>query len=229
MTISRFAAAGALLVLSGCASGPLGGPQGGLNYAAGSGLGRELGEREVDALYPVFLEAVERGRAGEAKLWTAGSASGSVTPGDYFVANLKPDPRTLIPVDGGLDLGHSLETELGLHALKGNGNLRAGPSTEARILAVLEAGTPVDVVGKAAGTPFMLSAIGGRVKGYLHESLLVKAPGTELELAGGPVRRAHLCRAFTQTLAIFGRSDRWTGIACDRGNGWRLEPAAAAS
>ena len=214
----------ALLLISACESGPPlvgGGP---VNFAADSRLGTELSGAARDALYPVFIDAMEAGRNGVGQSWGAGSASGTVVPGDFKIANLKPDPRTLLAVDPGLDIDYAFETELGLHALSSNANLRAGPDAAARVLAVLDGGTAVDAVGKTVGRPFLLVATGGRVRGYVHESLAKKAPGTELELAGGPVRRAHLCREFRQTITVFGDTDRWSGVACNRGDGWRLEP-----
>lgn len=109
-----------------------------------------------------------------------------VIPGDFRVGNLRPDPRTLLPVDAGLDLAYSFETELGLHALTGNANLRAGPSTEARVLAMLEGGTGIDVIGKTVGRPFYLVAIGGRVKGYVHEKPRRKRRARSLILPADP-------------------------------------------
>lgn len=223
-----FAALGAAAFLgAGCAStGPTfgGGP---VNYAAPSSLGAGLGRREVDALYATFTTAVERGPVGEPQVWSAGSYSGAVTPGAYLVGNLKPNPSVLLPVEGRLDLNEAYETDLGLHALTGKANLRAGPSLDAPVLAQLESGTGVDVIGKTVGKPWMLVAIDGVIRGYVHESLMIKAPGSELTLAGGPTRRAHFCRAYSQTLTLFGRTDRWQGVACDRGEGWRLEPGTA--
>jgi hypothetical protein len=218
----------AALVLTGCGTGPfIGEDVSRVNFAAGSALGASLSPAATSALYEAFIGAVGEG-AGATKSWAGGGASGAVTPGGFKVANLKPDPRTLLPADPGLDLAYSYETELGLHALVSNANLRAGPSNAARIIEVLDGGTAVDVVGKTVGQPFYLIAVGGRVRGYVHESLAKKAPGTELDLAGGPVRRAHPCRDFEQSLTTFGRSDRWTGVACDRGEGWRLEPRSPA-
>lgn len=215
------------LVAAGCASGgPVFG--GRINYAAGSSMGRGLDGRETEALSEAFIRAVEEGAPGEPVVWSAGSYSGSVTPLSYLVGNLKPDPSTLLPVEGRIDLGKTFETEQGLHALTGKANLRAGPSTQAKVLTMLEAGTAVDGVGKVVGEPWMLVGIDGVIRGYVHRSLIIKAPGTELDLAGGPARRAHFCRAFTQTLSYFGQTDRWQGVACNRGNGWRLEPVPPA-
>jgi uncharacterized protein YgiM (DUF1202 family) len=226
--VRQAAIALAFASLAACASAPGGGggplPAGRINYAADSRLGAGLRAAEIDALYPVFLAAVERGAPGRPQSWAAGATSGSVTPGDYRVGNLKPDPRTLLPVEPGLDLSYRFETELGLYAVTGNANLRAGPSTQARILRVIDAGSAVDAVGRTIGQPFYLVSIAGRVSGYMHESLLRKAPGTELELDGGPTRRAHLCREFLQSLTRMGETERWAGVACDRGQGWRLEP-----
>lgn len=218
----RGLALAALFLLSACATG---GPTIGarVNYAAGSELGGALTARETGALAAVFVDAVENGAPGETRVWSAGSYSGSVTPGAYLIGNLKPDPATLLPVEGRIEFNGAFETEQGLHALKGEANLRAGPSMQATVIRKLAAGAAVDGVGKAVGKPWMLVAIDGVIRGYVHESLLVKAPGTELELAGGPTRSAHYCRAFEQTLTYFGRTERWSGAACNRGEGWRLE------
>jgi len=221
--MKKLAVAAACLAAA-CATGPTGGGLQRINYAADSRLGAGLPGSAREALAPVFVEAMARGQKGAGLSWGTGPANGTVVPGDFGVGNLRPDPRTLLPADPGLDLAYSFETELGLHALTGNANLRAGPSTEARVLATLEGGTGIDVVGKTVGRPFYLVAIGGRVKGYVHESLAKKAPGTELDLAGGPVRRAAMCRYYQQTLTLYGDTDRWSGAACDRGDGWRLEP-----
>lgn len=225
---SRYAPLAALaLLVVGCASlGPsIGGPE---NFAAGSRFGRDLNGRDIAALATVFVDAVENGASGEPKVWFSGDYSGSVTPGDYLVGNLKPNPATLLPLEGRIDLGETYETERGLYALTGKANLRAGPSLKSRVLTQLESGTAVDVVGKVIDKPWMLVAIDGVIRGYVHQSLMIKAPGTELELAGGPARKAHFCRAFEQTLTYFGDTDRWRGVACKRGDGWRLEPVPPA-
>lgn len=217
---------GAALALSACAGGGSPFEAGRVNYAAGSALGRALSAREADALAAAFVSAVESGASGKPAVWSSGSYSGSVTPGDYLVANLKPDSARLLPVEGRIEFNDPLATEQGLFVLKGEANLREGPSMEARVIAKLDGGTTVDGVGKTVGKPWMLIAINGVVRGYVHESLIIRAPGAELELAGGPTRRAQFCRAFAQTLTFFAQTDRWQGVACDRGDGWRLEPAA---
>lgn len=225
MLLRRFSLLAVLVALAGCAGGEgprLGG--GDVNFAAGSRLADTMSGRDVAALHEVFLTAIERGETGATRQWSSGSFQGSVTPGQYLVGNLKPDPATLLPVRGRLELNHAFQTEQGLHALTRNANLRAGPSTDAPVLATLDAGTGVDVVGKLVGQPWMLVAIDGAIRGYVHDSLMIKQPGRELELAGGPTRRAHFCRAFSQSLSAYGQTDRWDGAACDRGEGWRLEP-----
>lgn len=227
MRRKNLGALGALVLLAaGCAAGDGPGFIGGAtNYAAGAALGGELGGRESEALAGVFRQSMERGAEGERAVWSSGEWSGSVTPGRYLAGNLKPDPATRLPVDPAVDLSESYETELGLFAVTGTANLRAGPSTEARVLDQLQGGEAVDVVGRVVGKPWMLVARGDAVGGYVHESLLVRAPGAELTLAGGPTRRAWRCRDFNQTLSNYGRTERWSGVACDRGEGWRLETA----
>lgn len=224
-SLKGFALGALALVLSACAGGGSPFETARVNYAAGSELGRALSSREVDALAAAFVPAISNGASGKSAVWSSGSYSGSVTPGEYFVANLKPDPAMLLPVEGRIEFNDPLQTERGLFVLKGDANLRAGPSMEARVITKLDGGTPADGVGKTVGKPWMLVAINGVVRGYVHESLIVKAPGSELELAGGPTRRAQFCRAFSQTLTLFAQTDHWQGVACDRGEGWRLEPA----
>ena len=205
---------------SACAStGGMVGGGGDVNYAAHSRLAPQMTGRDAAALETVFVGAIENGAPGEPRAWSSGAFTGAVTPGDYLIGNLKPDPATLIPVRGRLDLGEAYETEQGLHALTRNANLRAGPSTEAAVIATLDAGTGVDGVGKVVGGPWMLVGVDGVVRGYIHTSLMIKAPGTELDLAGGPTRRAHRCRAFAQSLSAYGETDRFDGAVCDRGDG----------
>jgi len=67
------------------------------------------------------------------------------------------------------------------------------------------------------------------VQGYIYKRLMIKAPGTELELAGGPRRQAALCREFSQTMSIYSETDSWDGVACRNDGGWRVlrpEPEA---
>jgi hypothetical protein len=226
-TILRLSGLGALWLAASCASdgsSVVGG--GSANYAAGSSLAREMSSRDEAVLARTFVQAVEEGAAGEGAVWSSGNFAGSVTPGAYLVANLKPDDRTMLPVAAPLTFNESYETELGMYALTGKANLRAGPSTGARVLGQLESGTGVDVVGKVSGKPWMLVAIDGEIRGYVHESLMIRAPGDDLTLAGGPTRRAKLCRAFEQRLTLFGRTERWSGVACKDDGEWRLEGPA---
>lgn len=226
--MKRILLAAGLLAVAACETGkPYGAGGGGrVNFTEGSILGASLSSDDARALYPAFVTAIETGPSGEPVSWRGADASGAVTPGAYLIGNLKPDPKQLLPLSAALSFSEPFETELGLHALTRNANVRSGPSTDAKVIEQLPSGTGVDAVGKVSGKPWMLVAVDGAVRGYVHQSLMVKAPGTELELAGGPTRRAHLCRAFDQSLSVNGRSDRWSGVACDRGEGWRVEPKA---
>jgi len=199
-----------------------------VNYAAGSSLGARLAPRDREALGAVFLRAMEASAQGAAVPWSGARARGSVTPGETMLANLKSNPHMRLPARAGLDLTHRLETELGLYVTTRNANVRTGPSTERRIAEQLPAGDGVDVVGKITGQPWMLIAVDERIRGYVHASLLIKAPGTELELAGGPRRRPQLCRAFKQRISAYGQNDHWQGAACKDGERWRLAPPAPA-
>lgn len=211
------------LALGACASlpGGLSGSSHNVNYAAGSALGAQLTGRDAEALSSVFVPAME---SGAAKNWSNGGARGAVEPGSYSIANLRGNPDIRINARDGLDLTHQMETEQGLYVMTRNANVRTGPSTGRRIAEVLTSGTGVDVVGKIVGQPWMLIAVDERIIGYVHENLLIKAPGTELELAGGPRRRPKLCREFTQRLSVFGQSDEWQGAACQENGAWRLAP-----
>ncbi|MEM9494856.1 MAG: SH3 domain-containing protein [Pseudomonadota bacterium] len=223
-------AAAALALVSACSSlssGPFSSSSS-VNFAADSSLGAALSPGDRAALADVFVTAMARPAGGSAR-WSGVSARGVVMPGEYVLANLRSDPGVLMPAPRGLDLTHTVETELGLHVLTRNANIRTGPSTERRVAEVLDAGTGVDVVGKIGGQPWMLIAVDGRVRGYVHSSLVIIAPGAELELAGGPRRRPVGCRRFTQRISVSGRNDEWTGAACEIDGEWRLAPRSAAA
>lgn len=225
-TLKIAAFAGFAAIVAACETGtPYGSVGGGrVEVTTGSALAASLGGADRAAMERAFVSAIEEGATGKPVAWRGAGASGTVTPGAHLVANLRPNPQTTLPVAAPLLFSDPLQTEQGLHAVRATANLRAGPSTEAAIIGRLDAGAPVDGVGKVSGKPWMLVASGGTVRGYVHESLIMKAPGDGLDLAGGPTRRAHRCRAFEQQLAAGGRQDRWTGVACDRGSGWRIEP-----
>ncbi len=70
----------------------------------------------------------------------------------------------------------------------------------------------------------MLIAVDDVVRGYIYQNLLIKAPGTELELAGGPRRRPLLCREYVQRIDLGAERDEWQGAACNDGTGWRAAP-----
>lgn len=221
----------AALALAGCSTtGPGVGVGGGfVNFAAGSQLGLTLSRADARALADVATSALETGVSGAATRWQGpNGAQGALTPGQYFFGNLKSDPRELLPVAAAIAYATPMEIEQGDQVTTRNANVRSAPSADAPVLEKLEAGTGVDAVGKVVGQPFVLVAIKGRVRGYVHESLLTPAPGAEVALAGGPTRTPHPCRAFEQTLSLNGQSDRWSGVACNRGQGWRPEPKAGA-
>ena len=210
--------------LSACASLPQlpGMSRSSENYAAGSELGWRLAGSDKNALAGAFLTAIETG--GEQR-WRGRRANGVVTPGSDSLSGIFPDAseRAILP-GAPIDYNHVYETELGLYAVTRNANVRAGPATNAKILEVLPSGAGVDAIGRVVGAPWLLVAQTGKIRGFVHESLLIKAPGTELELAGGPHRRPVLCREFKQSIAIFSQTDAWTGAACQSGSNWRLAP-----
>ncbi|MBI1365752.1 MAG: SH3 domain-containing protein [Alphaproteobacteria bacterium] len=227
--LSRAAALFALAALGACATHESAGfgAAAPLGYASGSALGAGLGPREEAALARAFAAAMETGVSGAPTAWSSGDYQGSVTPGGRLVAGLKPDDGAMLPVSAPIDLSFPLETELGLYAVTSTANVRAGPSLKARVLGQLGAGTAVDVVGKTPREPWMLVAVDGKLRGYVHQSLMIRAPGADLTLAGGPTRTPVLCRPFEERLAYRGESDRWTGVSCKRDGRWRVEPAPA--
>ncbi|MCA8887885.1 MAG: SH3 domain-containing protein [Parvularculaceae bacterium] len=215
----------ALMSLTACAGGPsLGGfGGGGENYAAASVLGAQLEGGDVSALQPAFTQAMNNGGDGERFDWRGPKAFGWVKARAPRVGNLKPDPEDRPEIPAGLILDETFETEQGLYALKSNANVRLGPSTDDPVLQQLNAGLGVDVIGKVVGKPWMLSAVDGKVVGYIHDSLMIKAPGTELLLAGGPRRPAVYCRGYEQRISYGGRSDLWEGVACRENGEWALK------
>ncbi|MCK5750754.1 MAG: SH3 domain-containing protein, partial [Oricola sp.] len=165
---------------------------------------------------------------GEAQTWRGGRAVGAVTPANYAIANLKPDPNERIrAARGDFDLSPMMETEMGLHVLTRNSNIRTGPGTDAKAVEVLPSGTGVDVVGRVSDKNWLLVAVDDVVRGYVFGDLVVEAPGSELELAGGPMRKPVLCRNFVQRVNIYSERHEWQGAACYEGGGWRLAPQPA--
>lgn len=218
----------AAILLSACAAdggGSLGDGEG-RNYAAASPLGAGIAEKDARALGVAFLQAVEKGAPGERFDWRAGTAFGWVKAEEERVGNLKTD-QSAPPVAEGVDLSETYETEQGLFALTRNANVRLGPSTDFPSREQLVSGTGVKVIGKVVGKPWMLVEVGGRVAGYIHEDLMIRAPGTEIGLAGGPRRKATRCRGYEQRLSVGGKSDQWEGLACKEDGRWALRGPSA--
>ncbi len=212
----------AALALAACAS--TGGAGGGAqNFAALSVLGADLAPTDARALAPAFHQAMEAGAAGERFDWKGAGAFGWVKARETRIGNLKADENDRPAMPAGLVIDETYETEQGLYALTRNANARLGPSTEHPILTQLVSGTGVVVIGKVVGKPWMLAEADERVVGYIHDSLMIKAPGTELELAGGPRKSAVFCRGYEQRLSLGGRSDRWEGVACREDGRWTLK------
>ena len=220
--------AGALaLILSGCASSDLGGlgnvlNSSPVNYASGSILGTKLPEKDQRDLQPVFTQAITNGANGERYDWQGPASFGWVKAKENLLGNLRPNEADRLPYPKGLDLSFNLETEKGLYVLTRNANVRLGPSTDYGVITQLESGTGLDIIGQVENGEWMLAAVNDRIVGYIFAGLMIKAPGTELELAGGPTRKPVACRSFEQRISFQGRSDRWNGVACFEGDEWVL-------
>jgi SH3 domain-containing protein len=217
----------AALMLGGCSSlSSLGLTGEAENFAAGSALAPRLASGDREALGGAVVAAVE---SGQPQRWRGARAAGVVMPGGYSIANLRADPNARIALArDDIDVGYMMETELGLYVLTRNSNVRIGPGTQYAIAEKLPAGTGVEIVGRLTDGTWMLAAIDGAVRGYIHKSLAIKAPGTELLLAGGPRRRPIRCREFTQRISIFSEQDEWADAACHDGAAWRrARPVAA--
>ncbi|MEO0983538.1 MAG: SH3 domain-containing protein [Pseudomonadota bacterium] len=212
------------LTIAACASGPGGSgePQGVVNAGLGSRLADSLPRKDRKALGAAFAEALSA-PGSAARAWRGDEARGEVTPGRFVIGGLGLDDDPL-PIPKGLYLEERLETDLGLHALTNNVNVRNGPSTSYRVLEQLDVGAGVNVIGRVVGKPWNLVELDGRARGYVHENLMIRAPGMELELAGGPTRTPKTCREFEQRLTFQGRTDRWAGVACETNGRWTVEP-----
>ncbi len=218
------AASVSVLLLAGCSSLPSmgGGDYGGGHFSAGSPVDQSLTDADREALDGAFKAAMQTGAEQE---WRGRRAHGAVRPQGYALANLLADPDARIAASrGDLDLSHVMETEQGLHVLTRNSNVRTGPGTDNPVAEMLTSGTGVDVVGRVAGGEWLLVAVDGVVRGYVHKNLAIKAPGTELELAGGPRRKPVLCRNASQDAVLAGQTYEWTSAACNDGAGWRPAP-----
>lgn len=193
-----------------------------VDYAAGAPAAVQLSRTDHDALAYAFTQAMN---SGKPQGWAGRRSRGVVEPEGYAIAGLKADPDTRLPsARGDFDLSHVVETEQGLYVLTRNSNIRTGPNAKAPVAEVLTSGSGVDVVGRVSDRNWMLIAADKIVRGYVFGDLLIKAPGSELELAGGPMRRPTACRDFNQRVTIAGARYDWTGAACNDGTGWRLAP-----
>lgn len=214
--------------LAGCSSlssmGRLGGGET-ADFAAASALSPRLSPADRDALARAVAVAME---TGQNQQWRGARAVGVVMPKGYSLANLKADAHARVALARqDLDIAHRMETDLGLYVLTRNTNVRTGPGTDYKVAEVLPSGAGVDVVGRVTDRPWFLIAVNDRVRGYVHQNLAIKAPGTELELAGGPQREPIRCREFDQRIRIFSETDEWESAACYDGAAWRpaREPA----
>ena len=192
------------------------------DYALGSTLTTQMGGGDVRALQTAFLEAM----SSDARTpWRGGRARGAVTPGGWALGNLREDPDEVVSAARtDLDIANAFETDLGLYVMTRNTNVRTGPGTSNKIAEVIPSGSGVEVIGKVVNAPWYLIAMNGEARGFVHESLALKAPGTELELAGGPRRQARLCRRYSQWMLIGVVRDEWDGVACKTESGWRIIP-----
>ncbi len=211
------------MMLAGCSSLPsMGSGTARGDFAAGSALDYRLPNDARSALAQAATDALE---TGEARSWRTRRASGVVEPASYALANLQANPRARIKAGrGDFDLGHQIETEMGLYVATRNANVRLGPGTEHQVTEMITPGQGVEVVGRVTNKSWMLVAIDDVVRGYIFQNLLIKAPGTELELAGGPRRRPLLCREYVQRIDLGAERDEWQGAACNDGTGWRAAP-----
>lgn len=190
------------------------------NFAAGHPAGERLGAADREALATAFVAAMDG--AGQQN-WKGRRASGAVVAANFAIAGLEADPDARVSAArGDFDLNHMMETDLGLHVLTRNSNIRIAPDAKAKIAEVLPSGSGVEVVGGVQGRNWMLIAVENTVRGYVFGDLLIKAPGSELELAGGPVRQPVLCRNFRQRIDMDGRRSEWEGAACRTAGGWRI-------
>lgn len=215
-----------ILALAACSGGPgvdFAGSSG-ADYAAASALGATLAGRDLEALAPAFEQAIESGKVGERFDWRGPRASGWVKAGERLVGDLKAEPHDRPPVEADIVLDETFDTELGLYALTRNANVRTGPGTEYPSRGQLVSGTGVDVIGRVVGKPWMLAEVDGRVVGYIHESLMIRQPGAEFTLAGGPRKKARACRAYEQRLVTPAGADLFEGVACRDGDRWRIMP-----
>ena len=192
---------------------------GGENFAAGSEIGAQLTSADIKALDTAVVTALE---TGNTQRWSGRRANGEVTPTGYELANLYPDYRKRIALaHHDINLSQVVETDLGLYVLTRNSIFAKGRVRNSRLLKWRPPG------GRRCGRKlinknWMLIAIDDTVRGYVFGNLLIKAPGTELELAGGPHRKPVLCRSFTQRVNMFSSRDVWSAAACNDGTGWTL-------
>lgn len=103
-------------------------------------------------------------------------------------------------------------------------NMRAAPSTSARIVASVPAGGTLDVAGETDGW-LAVTGPGGRVRGYVSASVV--RPSGAPAYAAAPQGPAEGCRTIRQTITLRGQrpeTSRYEACRDQRGE-WVLTPA----
>lgn len=173
------------------------------------------------------FESAMRDRFGTSRDWynPRSGARGIVRAGDAYLVGTDYARGQRLTAPIGLRTDYELEPDQGDYQAASNTNVRLGPTTSSDVVTTLPAGTVVEAIGRARGTPWMLVARGGEAIGYMHSDYLSSREGGDVLLAGGAARQPVYCREYQQTISFRnGAQDEWNGTACQDERGrWRVE------
>jgi surface antigen len=192
-----------------------------LGAAVGAGVGSWIGCKMQRGDQEKAQAAAERAIAnGQNQTWSnpETGARGAVNVvnegggGTVSLSNLKFAP--------GVSPVSSYTAVSGTYTAASTANLRAAPTTKARITGKLASGQQVDVVAGVANSPWLLVSQGGLATGYVSASLL-------RSLDGGMVQAANTCRLVTEEISTADGGTQQTRYRACRTpeGGWQLSNA----
>jgi surface antigen len=167
--------------------------------AAGSYIGCRMGSNDQASLESATLRALNEGRP---TTWTnpqtGASAQINVYPdaspqygsgygnSGYNTGYAQPISAGSLRLGQGVSWASAYETAPGLYTVRSTGNLRAAPSTQARVLGQVYRGSQVEALARVQGTPWILVGRNGQGIGYVSDTLLEAQAGYQQPGYGQP-------------------------------------------
>jgi surface antigen len=189
-----------------------------LGGAAGAAAGAYIGCRMQSTDQALAQQATKRALdSGQSETWS-NSRTGASGRIDVVSSSYGP------PINGdnlrferGVTALRSYDAVGGDYTARSTANLRSGPSTSGKVVGKLSTGEPVEVLGGAPNSNWLLVGRNGYGVGYVSSSLLNQA-------SYGPAPSCRIINASISTKGAAPSSERYS--ACKDGKGeWQLTAA----